>query len=111
MSDTPRRGDVIWIEFDPQMEHEQAGRRPALVLSDITYNSASGLVLLCPITSKVKRYPFEVAVPNGLRIHGVILCDQIKSFDWNARKSKYICEMPQETINEVLAKALPLLED
>jgi mRNA interferase MazF len=110
MSDTPRKGDVFWIDFDPQKGHEQAGRRPALVLSGIRYNGASALALLCPITTRVKNYPFEVAVPDGLPVKGVVLADQIKSFDWAARRSKYICTMPREVIDEVLDKAILLLE-
>ncbi len=77
----PDRGDVIWLTFDPQEGHEQAGRRPALILSPVSYNSKVGLALLCPITKQQKGYPFEVALPTGFAITGVVLSDQIKSLD------------------------------
>src|SRR3990172_1318707 len=83
----PDRGDAVWLQFDPRLGHEQAGRRPALVLSPRTYNSRVGLALFCPITSQVKGYPFEVPLPTGLRIRGCVLADQIKSLDWRSRKA------------------------
>ena len=83
----PRRGDVVWLTFNPQAGHEQAGRRPAVVLSPNAYNAKVGLALLCPITSQVKGYPFEVLLPHGLPVSGAILADQIKSLDWQARLS------------------------
>lgn len=78
MSYIPDRGDIIWISFTPQAGHEQAGRRPALVLSPAAYNGKVGLAILCPVTSNVKNYPFEVLIPNGLQISGAILSDQVK---------------------------------
>src|ERR1051326_3048845 len=98
----PERGDAVWITLDPQAGHEQAGRRPALVLSPAAYNGRVGLALLCPITSQVKGYPFEVALPEGLAVSGVALADQIKSLDWRARKAARICEIPEDVIVEVL---------
>jgi mRNA interferase MazF len=98
----PNRGDIVWLEFDPQMGHEQAGRRPALVLSPAIYNGAAGLALLCPITRQVKNYPFEVQLPNGLPIAGVILVDQLKSVDWRARKAAFIFHAPNEVIEQAL---------
>ena len=83
----PARGDVVWITFNPQAGHEQAGRRPALVLSPSSYNRKVGLAILCPITSQVKGYPFEVTIPAGSNLGGVILSDQVKSLDWRIRKS------------------------
>jgi mRNA interferase MazF len=80
----PERGDTVWITLDPQADHEQAGRRPALVLSPAAYNGRVGLALLCPITSPVKGYPFEVPVPDGLAVAGVVGADQVKSLDWRA---------------------------
>ena len=77
----PARGDAIWLTFTPQAGHEQAGRRPALVLSPASYNGKVGLAILCPITSQTKGYPFEVATPAGSRVSGVILADQVKSLD------------------------------
>ena len=83
----PDRGQIVWIDFDPQSGHEQSGRRPALVVSPADYNEKVGLSLLCPITSQVKGYPFEVEIPKGLGVSGVILSDQVKSLDWRARKA------------------------
>ena len=105
----PDRGDAVWITFDPQAGHEQAGRRPALVLSPVTYNGRVGLALMCPITSQVKGYPFEVALPPGLRATGVVLADQIKSLDWNVRKATRICTVPNEIIAQVLQRLQVLL--
>lgn len=87
----PDRGDVVWIDFNPQAGHEQAGRRPALVLSPARYNSKVGLLLLCPVTTQIKGYPFEANIPSGLRVTGTILSDQVKSLDWKARKAEFIC--------------------
>ena len=98
----PERGDAVWISLNPQAGHEHAGRRPSLVLSPSTYNGKVGLALLCPITNKTKGYPFEVPIPSGLGVTGVILADQIKSLDWRARNAELICELPQETITKVL---------
>lgn len=105
----PQRGDVVWITLNPQAGHEQEGRRPAIILSPQAYNAKVGLALMCPITSQVKGYPFEVAIPAGLPVAGVILSDQIKSLDWRARKAEWACSLPLETIAEVLAKSLTLL--
>jgi mRNA interferase MazF len=104
----PERGDAIWLVFDPQAGHEQAGRRPAVVLSPKAYNAKSSLCLVCPITSKVKGYPFEVAIPSNLPIQGVILSDQIISLDWKARKAEFLCALPASTIDDVIAKLKPL---
>ncbi len=106
----PKRGDAIWISLNPQAGHEQAGRRPALVLSPEAYNRKVGLAILCPVTSRVKGYPFEVKIPEGLPAEGVILSDQLKSLDWKARKASLICRLPEETVREVLKKAGVLLE-
>lgn len=104
----PDRGEVVWISLNPQAGHE-AGRRPALVLSPAAYNRAVGLALLCPITNQVKGYPFEVAIPEGLNVTGVVLSDQVKSLDWRARSAELVCGLPAETINEVLQKLQTLL--
>lgn len=106
----PRRGDAIWISLNPQAGHEQAGRRPAVVLSPESYNAKVGLGLFCPITGKVKGYPFEVRIPEGQEVSGVALSDQIKSLDWRARRAEFICHLPSATIGEVLAKARALLD-
>ena len=97
-----KRGDVAWITLNPRAGHEQAGRRPALVLSPAAYNGKVGLAILCPITSQVKGYPFEVPLPAGLSVGGVILSDQVKSLDWRERQAKPICSLPDLTVNEVL---------
>lgn len=105
----PSRGDVVWISLDPQSGHEQRGRRPALVLSPKSYNSRVGLAILCPITSQVKQYPFEVAIPRGLQVEGVILSDQVKSLDWRAREVKLACRLPSAVVEEATAKLGALL--
>jgi mRNA interferase MazF len=100
----PERGDVVWIHFNPQAGHEQAGRRPALVISPGAYNARVGLALLCPITSQVKGYPFEVGIPAGHGVSGVILSDQVKSLDWKARKADFLERVPEPVLREVLQK-------
>ena len=106
----PDRGEAVWISLNPQAGHEQAGRRPAVVLSPRGYNGKVGLALFCPITSQVKGYPFEVRIPEDLDIAGVVLSDQIKSLDWRARRAEFICELPRLTIEEVIAKSRTLLD-
>ncbi len=105
----PQCGDLVWITLNPQAGHEQAGRRPAVVLSPRSYNSKTGLAILCPITSQIKNYPFEVLLPSGLPVTGAILSDQVKSLDWRARNIELICVLPLETTSEVLEKLLTLL--
>lgn len=105
----PDRGDLVWLEFDPQAGHEQAGKRPALVLSPRAYNAKVGLALFCPVTSRLKGYPFEVVLPADLGISGVVLSDQVKSLDWRARRSKRAGRAPAATVDEVLAKLAALL--
>ncbi len=92
-----------------QAGHEQAVRRPAVALSPGNYNGKIGLAVLCPITSQVKGYPFEVLIPAGLPVEGAILSDQVKSLDWRARNAELICALPPETISEVLQKLAALL--
>lgn len=105
----PERGDVVWLSFDPQAGHEQAGRRPALILSPLMYNRSSGLALVVPITNQVKGYPFEVPIPPGLPVKGVVLTDHLKSLDWRARNAERLCTLPSEALREVLQKASLLL--
>lgn len=105
----PERGDVVWLSFDPQAGHEQAGRRPAVILSPSSYNRSSGLALVVPVTSQVKGYPFEVPIPAGLRISGVILADHLKSVDWRARNAERIATLPAATLNQALKRASLLL--
>ena len=108
-SQAPDRGDLIWVSLNPHAGHEQAGRRPALVLSPVEYNSRVGLALMCPVTSRAKGYPFEVALPSDLDVTGVILSDQIKSLDWRARRAEIACRAPKSVIDEVLGKLTTLL--
>ena len=100
----PCRGDIVWINFDPQLGHEQAGHRPALVLSQESYNRKTQLAVLCPVSSHEKGYPFEVQLPKGLKISGVVLSDQVKSLDWKARNAKFCCRIPPSTLLEVMSK-------
>ncbi|HET9767731.1 MAG TPA: endoribonuclease MazF [Thermoanaerobaculia bacterium] len=109
MAYVPERGEVVWLTFTPQAGHEQAGRRPALVLSPAAYNGRVGLALLCPITRQAKGYPFEVALPSSLRIEGVILADQVKSLDWRVRDAERVGRVPAATLDEVTQKVLTLL--
>jgi mRNA interferase MazF len=105
----PDRGDAVWITLDPQAGHEQGGRRPALVLSPAAYNGRVGLALLCPITGHAKGYPFEVEVPSGLAVTGVVLADHVKSLDWRARKAARICVVPQEAVAAVISRLYALI--
>ncbi len=110
MAYIPERGDVVWISFNPQAGHEQADRRPAVVLSPQAYNGKVGLAILCPITNQSKGYPFEVALPKAADVTGVILSDQVKSLDWRVRKAEFKTSLPEEVIDDVLAKLGTLLE-
>lgn len=99
----PERGDIVWLDFNPQMGHEQRGRRPALTLSFRAYNEKIGLGLFCPITSKVKGYPFEVEIVSGV-IQGAVLSDQIKSLDWMERNIEFIEKIDSAKLQEVIEK-------
>ncbi len=103
-------GELVWLDFSPQSGKEQAGKRPAVVLSTKTYNLRSGLMLVCPITSNVKGYPFEVPIPKGGKIQGVILVDHLKSVDWKARQPEYVERVSIEVLHEVRAKLKALLQ-
>ncbi len=110
----PERGDLVKMSFSPQAVneqagHEQAGWRPALVVSPGIYNDASSLALFCPISSRAKGYPFEVPLPVGTAIEGVVLADQIRSLDWRARKATFVCSAPGEVVEDVLARLEPLV--
>ncbi|HXV44971.1 MAG TPA: endoribonuclease MazF, partial [Anaerolineae bacterium] len=104
MAYMPERGDLVWISFTPQAGHEQAGRRPAVVLSPKIYNQKVGLAIFCPITNQIKGYPFEVILPQEAGVTGVVLSDQVKSLDWRVRKAEFIEALPEEVITEVLTK-------
>jgi mRNA interferase MazF len=105
----PDRGDVVWISMNPKAGHEQAGRRPAAVLSPRAYNGKVGLVILCPITNQINGYPFEVLIPPGLPVRGAILADQVKSLDWRACNAERICALPTAPVTEMLQKLNTLL--
>lgn len=106
----PERGDAVWISFNPQSGHEQAGRRPALVLSPSAYNRKVGLAIFCPITNQIKGYPFEVILPPGLAVTGAVLSDQVKCLDWQTCSAELICTLPEETITQVLQKLGTLIK-
>ncbi len=105
----PKRGDIVWLDFNPQTGHEQSGRRPALILSPFNYNKKTHLALVCPITTQIKSYPFEVLLPIDLSVKGAILSDQIKSLDWRERNATFICELPQNLLNDVTDKVIALI--
>jgi mRNA interferase MazF len=106
---TPERGDIIWVNFSPHSGHEQGGRRPAIVISPYKYNFHAKLALVCPITSQVKGYPFEVKIPEGFKVGGVILSDHLKSIDWASRNGELIFKIPESIIAEVEKKILAIL--
>jgi len=107
----PDAGDVVWLDFAPQAGYEQAGRRPALILSPVSYNAAAGLALCCPITSRVKGYPFEVAVTpaSGYQLNGVVLADQVRSIDYRARNAHKFAEVTATCTMDVSARIKLLL--
>ena len=103
----PEFGDIVWVDFNPQSGHEQSGRRPALIVSPAIYNDKSGLCLCVPITSKIKGYPFEVAI--ALDKPSVILSDQVKSIDFQARNAEFITKADESTLHEVIGNIRQLL--
>jgi len=105
----PQCGDIVWITLNPQAGREQSGRRPAVVLSPGSYNNKTGLAIFCPVTSRIKGYPFEVLLPDGLPVEGAILSDQVKSLDWRVRNAELLFSLPVSTISEVLQKLNTLL--
>lgn len=106
----PERGDLVWLSFDPQAGREQAGRRPALVLSPGSYNAKTGLALMCPIINQQKGYPFEVPLPADMSIRGSILSDHLKSVDWRDRRASFIGRVRPELLVMVVNRIRPLLE-
>ncbi len=109
MNDLPNLGDLIWLDFNPQAGREQAGRRPALVLSPRSYHEATALVVVCPITSNISPYPFKVMLPEGAPVSGAVLIDQVRSLDRNARHITMIGSAPEQVVAEVQAKLAALL--
>ena len=106
----PERGDVVWLNFNPQSGHEQKGKRPAIVISPKEYNEKTGLGLFCPMTSKIKDYPFEVKIENE-KAGGVILSDQIKSLDWKTREIEFIFKESSEKVEEIISKINVLINN
>ena len=107
----PQRGDIVWIDRQPQAGPEQAARRPALVLSPASYNGKVGLALLCPVTSRLKGNPFEVVLPEDLSVTGAVLADQVKSLDWRAHRAEVACVAPPGVVRDVQVRIRALLED
>jgi len=106
----PDRGDIVWLRFDPEAGREHAGRRPAVVLSPRAYNQRVGLALFCPITTRVKGYPFEVPLPARTKLEGVILSDQVKSLDWKARSASKLARVSRGVMEEVTKRVLALVD-
>lgn len=106
----PERGDVVWIDFNPTRGHEQARKRPAIVLSPKPYNEKMGMMLVCPITSKVKNYPFEVTIKTG-KLSGAILADQIRNMDWHTRKIAFIQKAPLVAIATTQEQIIKLITE
>jgi mRNA interferase MazF len=107
----PNRGDLIFLDFDPQKGHEESGRRPALVLSPEEYNAKTRLVIVCPITKQVKGYAFEVKLISQKKVEGVVLADHVKSFDWRKRNAQLIEKINIQSYQEVIAKLHVLLAE
>jgi len=105
----PDAGDLVWLTFDLQVGHEQRGRRPALILSSRVYNAKARLAVACPVTSQVKGYPFEVALPPHGAIAGVVLADHVKNLDWEARRVVFEAKAPAEVLADVRARLRALL--
>lgn len=105
----PDIGDFIWLTFRPQEGREQDGRRCAIVLTPRSYNSKVGLCVVCPTTNQNKGYPFESPLPAGFPVSGVVLCDQVKSLDWSARKSDFICKGDPDITADVLERIKALI--
>jgi mRNA interferase MazF len=105
----PKRGDIVWLDFNPQVGYEQKGRRPAIVLSPKSYNAKTHLALVCPIKSQIKNYPFEVNLSDNLITKGVVITDQIKSLDWQTRNIEFIESVNNELIHQIISKSILLL--
>jgi len=106
----PAPGDLVWLSFASQVGHEHAAQRPAVIVSPAEYNRKVGLCLCCPVTRRVKGYPFELELPQGLEVTGAVLCDQVKSVDWKARNARRIASLPAVTVREVQARILVLIQ-
>lgn len=100
---SPKRGDFISLDFDPQAGHEQKGRRPALVLSHDAFNRRTGMVTVCPVTNKDRGFPFHLQIPHEIAVTGVVMVDQIKSIDFGARRARFVSTAPSDFVEEILA--------
>jgi mRNA interferase MazF len=109
LSEVPERGSLVWVVFSPQEGSEQAGRRPGIVLTTAEYHRHSRLAIVCPITSRERRWPMEVKLPEGLAVSGVVLVDHLRSIDREARKLKIIGDAPAAVLDEIDARLAPLL--
>jgi mRNA interferase MazF len=105
----PETGDIIWLDFQQSVANEQAGRRPALVLSPLEFNQLTGRCIACPITRRDRDWSFHVALPEGEEISGVVQADQLRSASWEQRGSRFICKAPARVLDEVRARLKPLL--
>jgi len=99
----PKKGDIISVTFDPQSGHEQQGRRPALVLSNYLFNKATNLAIVCPLTTVDRQIPFHLEIPDGVKVSGFIMVEQIKSIDYSSRQAKFIQKAPQQLIEDALS--------
>lgn len=106
----PLRGDVVILDFNPQAGHEQAGTRPALVISADIFNATTGFIVACPITNQVKKYPFEVPVTGSQQTTGVVLSDQFKSLDWRSRRARTVDSVDPATVDAVVSFAAKIIQ-
>ncbi len=105
----PKRGDFIYLNFDPQTGHEQKGRRPALVISHSAFNKTMGFVFVCPISNTKRKNPFYVSIPKGKKVKGLIMADQLRSLDYRARKASLISKCPEDLLQEILMRIEPII--
>ena len=100
----PERGDIVWITLNPRIGHEQSGRRPAVIISPSSYNFKANLALTCPITNRVKGYPFEVVLPSKMIITGAVLTDQLRSLNWREREALFITKLPDKALEKIIER-------
>ena len=105
----PQRQQFIWFDFDPQTGHEQRGRRPGLVVSHSDFNRKMGFAFICPVSSTSRKNPFYAPIPIGLQVKGVIMCDQLRSLDFRARKFDAICDCPNLLFQNVIRRIKPII--
>jgi mRNA interferase MazF len=105
----PSRGDLIWLNFDPQSGHEQMGKRPALVVSHTEFNQHRGFILVCPVSNTKRKNPFYVNIPDGEAVTGVLMADQLRSLDYKSRGAELIGTCPKDLLMEVLSRIYPIM--